>query len=86
MIKQHIECVEKENKLDATEWFIALIICSTCFGYFFAHHQELETRCVITAYGVRCLGCWWSEIRYRAAGYALGMRDVAGATSLIPDA
>ena len=35
--------VEKKNQLDATEWFIALIICSTCFGHFYAHHQELET-------------------------------------------
>ena len=34
-------CVEKKNHLDATEWFIALIICSTCFGHFYAHHQEL---------------------------------------------
>ena len=34
--------VEKENQLDATEWFIALIICSTCFGHLYAHHQELE--------------------------------------------
>jgi len=33
--------VEKKNELDATEWFIALIICSTCFGYLYAHHQEL---------------------------------------------
>jgi hypothetical protein len=32
---------------------------------------------VITAYGVQCLGCWWSEVRCRAAGYASGMRDVA---------
>jgi hypothetical protein len=36
-------CVEMKNQLDATEWFIALIICSTCFGHFNAHHQELET-------------------------------------------
>ena len=36
-------CVEKKNQLDATERFIALIICSTCFGHFYAHHQELET-------------------------------------------
>ena len=42
--------------------------------------------CVITAYGVQCLGCWLSEVRYRAAGYASGMRDVAPATSLIPEA
>ena len=40
-------CVEKKNQLDATEWFIALIICSTCFGHFYAHHQELETLCVL---------------------------------------
>jgi len=44
-------CVGKKNQLDATEWFIALVICSTCFGQFYAHHQELETMCVITAYG-----------------------------------
>ena len=23
------------------------IICSTCFGHFYAHHQELETICVL---------------------------------------
>ena len=40
-------CVEKKTQLDATEWFIAHIICSTCFGHFYAHHQELETICVL---------------------------------------
>ena len=40
-------CVEKKNQLDATERFIALIICSTCFGHFYAHHQEFETICVL---------------------------------------
>ena len=33
--------------------------------------------CVITAYGVRCLGCWLLEVRCRSAGYAFGLRDVA---------
>ena len=33
----------EEHQLDATEWFIALIICSTCFGHLYAHHQELQT-------------------------------------------
>jgi len=33
----------EENPLDTTEWFIALTICSTCFGHLYAHHQELET-------------------------------------------
>ena len=27
--------------------FIALVICSTCFGYLYAHHQELETILVL---------------------------------------
>ena len=35
-------CVEKKNQLDVTECFIALMIRSTCFGHFYAHHQELE--------------------------------------------
>ena len=40
-------CVDKKNQLDATEWFIALIICSTRFGHFYAHHKEIETICVL---------------------------------------
>jgi len=37
----------EENQLDATECYIALIICSTCFGHLYAHHQELETILVL---------------------------------------
>ena len=37
----------EENQLDATEWFIALIICSICFGHLDAHHQELKTILVL---------------------------------------
>ena len=37
----------EENQLHATECFIALIICSTCFGHLYAHHQELETILVL---------------------------------------
>ena len=37
----------EENQLDATECFIALLICSTCFGHLYAHHQELETILVL---------------------------------------
>ena len=71
-------CVEKKNQLDTTEWFIALIIFSIFFGHFYAHHQEpRDNMFTITAYGVRCLGCWLLEVRYRATGYASGMRDVA---------
>ena len=37
----------EENQLDATECFIAINICSTCFGHSYAHHQELETILVL---------------------------------------
>ena len=54
---------EKKNQLDATEWFIALIICSTRFGHFYAHHQDLETTSVLLPLMV-CdalfAGCWRS--------------------------
>ena len=40
-------CVEKKHQLNANEWFIVLIICSTCFGHFYAHHQEFKTICVL---------------------------------------
>jgi len=37
----------EENQPDATECFIVLIICSSCFGHLYAHHQELETLLVL---------------------------------------
>jgi len=37
----------EETQLNATEWLIALIICSTCFGNLYAHHQELATILVL---------------------------------------
>ena len=37
----------EQNQLDATERFIAFIICSTCFEHLYAHHQELETILVL---------------------------------------
>ena len=62
-------CVEKKNQLDATEWFIALIICSKCFGHFFAHHQELEAMCVLLPSMVcdaLVAGCWRSGAEQQA--------------------
>jgi len=47
LTKESCLCVEKKNQLDATDWFIALIIRLTCFGHFYSHHQELETICVL---------------------------------------
>ena len=34
---------EEENQLDATHCFIEHVVCSTCFGHKYAHHQELAT-------------------------------------------
>ena len=41
-------CGDK-NQLDVTQWFIALIIRSTCFRHYYAHIQELETIQMVTA-------------------------------------
>jgi len=36
--------MEIKCQLDATDVFIAdLIPCSTCFGHYYAHHQELKS-------------------------------------------
>jgi hypothetical protein len=44
----------EENQLDATERFIALIICSTCFGQLYAHHQELEETVLVLLQHMVC--------------------------------
>jgi len=40
--------LKNKNQLDATYYFIALLIGSTCFGHYYAHHQELATIMFIT--------------------------------------
>jgi hypothetical protein len=47
--------------------FIAdLIACSTCFGYYYAHYQELESiiqvvaACGIWCFGFQVVGMVWS--------------------------
>jgi hypothetical protein len=42
---------ERANQLDATQWFIELMIRSKCFGHCYAHHQEPETIQMFTACG-----------------------------------
>ena len=77
-------CVDKENQLDATEWFIALIICSTCFGHFYAHHQELETICVLLLPMVCSAWLLIVGVRSRSAGCASGMGDVESCNIPLP--
>ena len=38
-----LENLENKNQLDATYYFIVLLIGSTCFGHYYAHHQVLTT-------------------------------------------
>jgi hypothetical protein len=44
-IKDYTLCCTcgEENQLDDTQWFIDLVISSTCFGHLHASRQELET-------------------------------------------
>jgi len=46
-----------KNQLDATYYFIVLLIGSTCFGHYYAHHQELVTMVLITTLVVSFLVC-----------------------------
>jgi hypothetical protein len=40
--------LKNKNQLDATYYFIVLLKGSTCFGHYYAHHQELATMMLIT--------------------------------------
>jgi hypothetical protein len=35
--------LKNKNQLDATYYFIVLLIGPTCFGHYYVHHQELTT-------------------------------------------
>ena len=73
------KCREK-NQLDATERFIGLIICSTCFGHLYAHHQELETILVLVPHMV-CNAA--STKRYNECKVALSMFRVCGSYIIV---
>ena len=50
-----------KNQLDTT--FFVLLIGSTCFGLYHAHHQELATMMLITTLVVSFLVCCMLEVR-----------------------
>jgi len=67
-----------KDQLDVTCYFISLLMCSTCSGHLYTHHQELAT--ILLNYqigrivlGLMCVGVsvWlgWSGIR--VAGWSL---------------
>ena len=50
-------------QFDATCYFIVLLIGSTCFEHYFAHHQEVATMLLIIALVVSFLVCCMLEVR-----------------------
>ena len=57
---------EEENQLDATQCFIELVICSTCFRHVYAHHQELVTTLLV--WHVACTS-WLLVVGRSGAGW-----------------
>jgi len=53
----------RKIQLDATYYFIVLLIGSTCFGHYYAHHQELATMMLITTLVVSFLAYCGLEAR-----------------------
>ena len=51
-----------KNQIDVTYYFILLLIGSTCFGHYYAHHQELATMMLITALVLSILVCCRLEV------------------------
>ena len=51
-----------KNTVDATYYFIVLLIGSTCFGHYYAHHQEIATVMLITTFVVSFLVCCRLEV------------------------
>ena len=55
---------ESKKQLDATCYFIVLLIGSTSFKHYYANHQELATVMLFTTLVVSFLVCFMLEVRY----------------------
>ena len=60
---EHDNELKNKNQLDATYYFVVLLIGSTCFGHYYAHHQELATMMLSTTLVVSFLVYCRLEIR-----------------------
>ena len=65
-----------KNQIDATFYFIVLLIGLTCFGHYYAHHQELATIMLVTTLVVSFLVCCRLEVRCGYAGVVSGLKVV----------
>ena len=82
----HCICVEKKTQLNANEIVYCTYNTPNMFRALLCPSSRTrDYMCVITAYGVQCLGCWLSEVKWKTAGYGSRMRDVGRlASSYIP--
>jgi len=71
--------------MDATYYFIVLLIGSTCFRHYYAHHQELTTIMLITTLVVSFLVCYRLEVRCGLAGVVSGLQAETRAIACSPD-
>jgi len=77
--------VKNKNQLEATYYFIVLLIGSTCFEHYYAHHQELAAIMLITILVVSFLVYCGLEFRCGSAGVVSGLQDKARALACSPD-
>jgi len=60
---EHENNLKNKNQINATSNFIVLLRGSTCFGHFYAHHQELATIMLIATSVVSFLVYYRLEVR-----------------------
>jgi len=74
-----------KNQLDVTCYFIVLLIDFTCFGHYYAHHQELATMMLITTLVVSFLVCCRLKVRCGWSWVVSGLSGPKAVTAFGPD-
>ena len=73
----HCDSWRIKNQLDATCYFILLLIDSTCFGHYYVHHQEFATVMLITTSVVLFLVCCVLEVMCGSGWIVSGLQSAA---------
>jgi len=69
---QTLFLLKNKSQVDATYQFIVILIGSTCFGRYYAYHQELTTIILITTLVVSFLVCCRLEVGCARLEYCPG--------------
>jgi len=80
----HYDTWRIKNQPYATSYSIVLLIGSTCFAHYYAHHQDLVTIMLIATLVVSFLVCCMLEFRCCYAGVMSGLKVVQPATRIPP--